>query len=203
MFRFLQFAAAALALALLCSVPVSGTGVVAFRTAGAIVLAADAAMTSYDQRGAVMSVAATGCKLGAAGPWNYVWGGLQAAGTTTDLRSSFTRTLAPSRTLSELTTAVRRFLARDIEALDWDALGTTFEVGPIATLLSTDPKPLWLARLDGPAAHRLLSLQADATPRFIKRPLDVLELTSSGAHWVRRDPGSSCPVNPHHLGESK
>jgi hypothetical protein len=79
-------------------------------------------------------------------------------------------------------------------AAGWLAAGHAAEVGPIASDLAHTPYPAWLARLDGMAAYRLLSAQADATPARIRRPIDVVEITRHGAHWIDRSPGSYCPA---------
>jgi hypothetical protein len=76
----------------------------------------------------------------------------------------------------------------------WLAAGHAAEVGPIAEDLAHTPYPAWLARLDGMAAYRLLSAQADATPARIRRPFDVLEMTRGGTRWIDRAPDSSCPA---------
>jgi hypothetical protein len=60
--------------------------------------------------------------------------------------------------------------------------------------LASTPYPAWLAPLDGAAAYRLLGAQADATPARIRRPLDVVEMTRGGAHWIQRSPDSRCPA---------
>lgn len=77
----------------------------------------------------------------------------------------------------------------------WAAGGIAAERGPIADLLAHTPYPAWLAPLDGAAAYRLLGAQADATPARIRRPLDVVEITRAGAHWVHRSPDSTCPAS--------
>jgi hypothetical protein len=76
----------------------------------------------------------------------------------------------------------------------WLAAGHAAERGPIAEDLASSPYPAWLARLDGAAAYRLLSAQADATPARIRRPFDVLEMTRGGTRWIDRGTDSSCPA---------
>jgi hypothetical protein len=85
----------------------------------------------------------------------------------------------------------------------WLAAGQAAEVGPIAERLAgaRTSYPAWLRPLDGRAAYRLLSEQADATPARIRRPLDVVEISPAGAHWIDRSPGSYCPANLGGLGK--
>jgi hypothetical protein len=250
-----------IAVLLLVSVaPVAATAVVAFRTAGRVVLGADSALTGFDAAGDVVS-RTSGCKVGVAGTWAYVWGGHESGGTDVDLVSTFTRAIARTDTLADLTRAVRRFVARRISALDWSALRATYppgsavvwmgvgrmhgdtpelgvyraavarydplaldvvavtcpgdctagwlaagqaaEVGPIAERLAGTRAsyPAWLRPLDGRAAYRLLSAQADATPARIRRPIDVLEISRHGAQWIDRSPDSYCPANLGGLGK--
>jgi hypothetical protein len=241
------------ALALALTAHVGATAVAAFRTTDRVVLGADEALTGFDAAGRVVS-ATRGCKVGIAGPWAYVWGGHRDGGTDVDLVATFARAIGGAGTLADLSSAVRRFVARRIVTLDWPALravypdagdvvfwagvgrmdgdtpelgiyrasvaqydplaldvgmatcpggcadgwaagGIAAERGPIADLLAHTPYPAWLAPLDGAAAYRLLAAQADATPARIRRPLDVVEITRAGAHWVHRSPDSTCPAS--------
>jgi hypothetical protein len=86
-------------------------------------------------------------------------------------------------------------------AAGWLAAGIAAERGPIAEDLASTPYPAWLAPLDGAAAYRLLSEQADATPARIRRPIDVLEISRDGARWIDRSPDSYCPANLGGLGK--
>jgi hypothetical protein len=80
-------------------------------------------------------------------------------------------------------------------AAGWLAAGHAAARGPIADVLSHTPYPDWLAPLNGAAAYRLLAAQADAAPARIRRPLDVVEMTREGAHWIDRSPDSTCPAS--------
>jgi hypothetical protein len=64
---------------------------------------------------------------------------------------------------------------------------------PAIRLMSMKPRPAWLQRGDAVAARRLIELQIAATPQSVGPPIDVLEITSSGARWVGRETASQCP----------
>jgi hypothetical protein len=115
----------ALALAGASAAHVGATGVVAFRTADRVVLGADSALTGFDAAGRVVSET-SGCKVGRAGSWAFIWGGHRAGGTDTDLVATFTRAIAGTGTLDALTQAVRQFIARRIVTLDWPGLRATY-----------------------------------------------------------------------------
>lgn len=74
--------------------------------------------------------------------------------------------------------------------------GQSIAAGPISRLIAEPPA--WLLPYDGRAARRLLSLQAQATPRVVAAPFNVLEITANGARWVDRDARSACALS---LGE--
>jgi hypothetical protein len=55
-------------------------------------------------------------------------------------------------------------------------------------------KPAWLLSGSPGAARQIIDLEIIKTPGFVSAPVDVLEITASGARWVNRDPKSACPA---------
>jgi hypothetical protein len=68
--------------------------------------------------------------------------------------------------------------------------------GIIPDLLVKQPRPAWVERADAAAARRLIQMQIQRTPDMVKPPIDVLEITASGARWVDRSAMSTCTAAP-------
>jgi hypothetical protein len=69
--------------------------------------------------------------------------------------------------------------------------GTVAETGPLMKALQA-PRADWVERGDAAAAARLIREQITATPNEVGGPIDVLEITVTGARWIDPDPASRC-----------
>lgn len=63
--------------------------------------------------------------------------------------------------------------------------------GPVRTLIKR-PRPAWVERADTDAARRLITMQIATPHSQAGPPIDIVEITSTGARWVQPDPASLC-----------
>lgn len=73
------------------------------------------------------------------------------------------------------------------------SVATATTAGPVVERI-TPPRVSWVERGDAAAALRIIREQIAATPRDVRGPVDVLEVTAGGARWVERERGSLCGV---------
>jgi hypothetical protein len=63
--------------------------------------------------------------------------------------------------------------------------------------------PAWFQRGDAAAARQFINEQIAFTPQLARHPIDVLEITPTGARWVEPEDGSACAALSGPSGTSR